>query len=179
MGMKWTRSIAKSMVVAVLLTILFNVVYYSVSYFNASKMLETRLNDIAMVVAEENCMSRVGVSGGYSDSSMKRVADMLTISESPTFRFSTVVNTGSWSKGEYGKAANIDWALSVTRDTGSDVQLDNYDKVVQRGVPIKIKLRGTLSVPMLLFTHWNVDGNNGTIIEKEYIVLGTRFYKGI
>lgn len=178
MGFRWARSFAKTILYAALIAIAFNALYGIYVYSNAVRLVDARLGDLAMIVADENCLS--GDLGANSPRTTFK--NLLRASETNTTRFADVDGGRMGAIAPYGNqdgAAGYDrdWAVDVCSATNPDKKLYSYSSVVQRGKPIKITLRARVSVPMFLMGSWDLP--TPIVVERSYIVTGTRFYKSV
>ncbi|MEG2263371.1 MAG: hypothetical protein RSC68_03260 [Acinetobacter sp.] len=179
MEFKWAKSFAKVILYAALIAIVFNAGLAAYLYFQASQIVDARLGDLAMIVAEENCLSKEFAGKGTNADSFSIYEGLLGQSETSSIRFSTPdpKNMVLGNIAPKGKA-DMNYAVSVLSGDGKgnyNKPAYSYDSAPQRGRPLQITVRAKAYVPMLLMGSWA--SPIPMEISKSYIVVGTRFYK--
>lgn len=195
MEFKWFKSIAKTILMALVIVLIFNAVYAVVCYSNAVKAVENRLQDLAIMVAEDNILE----NDTGTNSSYKLYCGMLTVSETPYLHFHPTNNFAGWGATRqgthfgagYGVTSQRQWAVLVKRASNvsniahpfpgdgfnTDQIMSHYAGAPQRGTPIVVAVRAKFNVPIMLVGSILPTTFNTIEIERSYIVMGTRFYK--
>lgn len=128
-------------------------------YNDSVGIIRDRTNDLAMIVAEENCLSEV-----YIDS----YNELLYMSETPWLKFEN--RTGPLRDRPY-----------VVQSYGNGAMLFSYQAAPQRGKPIYIKLTGSISLPYLVGVgQGGLENDFPSLdfqISQDYVVMGLKFYK--
>ena len=162
--MHWFSRIVKWLLCFFCLITAATGIFWIYVYVQSVGVVRERLNDLAMIVAEENCISEI-----YQPS----YNSLLTMSETPWLTFPN--RTGPYADRPYKVM------------TPSGVYAISYETAPQRGSALYIQLTGNIELPYLF--GWGSKGNDSETLStggqrslyvtntQKYVVMGLKFYK--
>lgn len=177
-----------------IILILFDAVWIGYTYMSCSRAMDDTLENIALVVAEDNCIDDSKADSikelmvknapmwlTYNDDGMNaESADNPRLSRKPTNVIHTSLerakNNVAWSASDTGSFLALKLSKSSDASHRNDYSLYDYTTCPNRGESITITLSANVNVYLLsMFPQFR---QQSIPISKQITVVGMKFYKG-
>ena len=134
----WPKVVAKMVLYALILTMIFMVVVWAVVLIQSNNQMQNLLADLVQIVSDENCLSEEG--GGSSTAAIFEKA--LEDSETSWLTFKTRYDTSPDPTDPN--------AVLVCEPGHPSTVYNSYVNAPQRGAHIHVELRGKVTLPVLI-----------------------------
>lgn len=177
-----------------ILVILFDAALLGYTYIQCSHAMDNTLENIALIVAEDNCIDtdskldsikelmikNAPIWLTYNDEGMGGVGQDARFSSKPTNLIRTDLEQAKRnidiSTTSSGSNDFLALKLSSSKDGDNEPKYYSYTSCPNRGTSITVTLSAKVNVYIL--TPWGVLSQQSIPISKQITVVGMKFYKG-
>lgn len=166
MIVNWPKIVAKMVLNALLLAMVFMVIVWAVVLIQSNNQMQNLLSDLVLIVSEENCLSEEG----GADSTAAMFAMALEESETSWLTF----ETGAYDDNPHPGRPD---AVLVCQRGNPSVKYNSYATAPQRGGYIHVELRGTVDLPVIIAPFGQERLKIEVPFTKKFDTMGLKYFK--
>lgn len=161
----WPKIVAKMVLYALLLAMVFMVIVWAVVLIQSNNQMQNLLSDLVLIVSEENCLSE----DGGNDSTAAVFESALEESETAWLEFET--------RFDAVPDPDRESAILVCQRGNENVRYTSYATAPQRGGYIHVALRGYVTLPVIIAPFGQDRLEIEVPFEKQFDTMALKYFK--